>query len=289
MKKITMILFSIILLLLFSGCTKLKTNEDKNKDNTLIEYLDNKYGKSETGGYEKTNIKCEVLKDNDIIYINDGIFILKVGTTYEYIRQGDKIYKNNQQCKKKETDIIIQKVVGDYFIGKDDKVYSLIKNDDDIQEYYIENDFELLINNTDIVDLKRIYEPSPTGYMFFVLKTDGNIYKTVFEMVSEGKIDFNKVVYEELLYSKDDYGFIKDFFSYGANDLVVLITYNILYSLENITTEECMKYADVDCEVKMVENELYKKYKNEIKYIDENNIVLKDNTILRTNLLLNRH
>lgn len=49
---------------------------------------------------------------------------------------------------------------------------------------------------------------------------------------------------------------IKDFFSYGIKDVIVLVIDNILYSLESITTEECMKCADVDCEVKMLENQL---------------------------------
>lgn len=275
MKKMTMILFSIVLILL-SGCARLKVEEN----NTLIEYLDNKYGKAEKGGYEKNNIKCDVLKDNDILYINGSIFILKDGTSYEYIKQGNKFYKNNQQCKKKETDIIIQKVVGDYFIGKDDKVYSSLYTKGD---YNIESDFELLIKNNDIVSLKRAYEPSPNGYMFFVLKTDGNIYKTVFDRGLDDKIDFDKVVHETLLYSKDAYGLIKNFFIYG--DDFFLITDNALYGPEKIVTEECTKYADVDCEIKMVENKLYKNYKSEIKYINENYIVLKDNTILWTKLV----
>ena len=147
MKKMTMILFSIVLILL-SGCARLKVEEN----NTLIEYLDNKYGKAEKGGYEKNNIKCDVLKDNYILYINGDIFILKDGTSYEYIEQGNKVYKNNQQCKKKETDIIIQKVVGDYFIGKDDKVYSSLYTKGD---YNIESDFELLTKNNDIVSDKK--------------------------------------------------------------------------------------------------------------------------------------
>ena len=119
--------------------------------------------------------------------------------------------------------------------------------------------------------------------MFFVLKTDGNIYKTVFDMGLDYKIDFDKVVHETLLYFKDDYGFIKNFFNYG--DDFFLITDNALYGPEKIITEECTKYADVDCEIKMVENKLYKNYKSEIKYINENYIVLKDNTILWTKLV----
>ena len=128
-------------------------------------------------------------------------------------------------------------------------------------DYNIESDFELLIKNNDIVSLKRAYEPSPNGYMFFVLKTDGNIYKTVFDRGLDDKIDFDKVVHETLLYSKDAYGLIKNFFIYG--DDFFLITDNALYGPEKIITEECTKYADVDCEIKMVENKLYKNYKTQ--------------------------
>lgn len=285
----TIILFFAIFLLCLSGCTNQNNQEVKGKGKTLIEYLDNKYGKAESGGYEKVTIKCDILKNNDIIYFDNEIFVLEDGITYEYIKYGDKVYKNGQQCKKKETNITIQKVVGNYFIGKDNKVYILKSGDGIVSGNYIDIAETLsLTDENNIVNLKKIPQLSYSTY--FVLRNDGNVYRTEFEFKASDKgpeIHFNKVVSEKLLFSKNNYGFIKDIFIDGWGNLV-LVTDNSLYNFKTITTEECTKYADIDCEDKLVESKLYKKHRDEIKYIGNYYMVLKDNTILSTDLLLDK-
>ena len=57
-----------------------------------------------------------------------------------------------------------------------------------------------------------------------------------------------------------------------------------LYTLKEIETDECKKYQDINCELKLVESEIYKKYNSDIKYIGSEYTMLNDFSIIKTYL-----
>lgn len=245
MKKMGLIL--IIAILLLTGCNSKK--DDKNEPETITQYFDSK-----NINYLKVN--CDILENSKIVHLNSNTFVLENGDVYEYT-MSNKIYKNGQQCKLKEID-----------------------NNDVNDEKYI-----FLKNNNSIVDIVSNFKYDFYDFNYLILKNDGNVYKAkIIGKSNVNSLDDAEITKKELLYSKEDYGFIKKIFL-TSESYPVLVTDKTLYNFKTIETEECKKYLDVECETKLVENEFYNKYKDEIKFIDSYTL-LKGNKILKTESFL---
>jgi len=66
--------------------------------------------------------------------------------------------------------------------------------------------------------------------------------------------------------------------------MVKLITDKGIYVLRENITEECSKYEDIKCELKLELSDIYAKYKDDIKYLGLEYTILKDNNIISTDI-----
>ena len=289
-------ILGLVLCLLIIGCSsnRVKNNEELNTNKEERTIWDNK------------KIKCRALDQYEIIgsmpYYN-SVMLLSDGYLYSYIMGSDQYYSNDEQCMKYNNEIKFKSIKNNILIGEDGKGYYL--RDDKFDELTDEDDNKIFLND-DYVDYLRIYFNDEDesiysgGYdsgdyynlnyyylKYLILKTDGNIYETVFKKTqiyyyeSEYSIYNYDIVSEKVLYSKDDYGEIK-YFS-GMDKLNYLVSSKGLYTLETIETDECKKYVDIECKKKLTLNDVYLENKDKIKYIDKNIAVSKDNEITNTN------
>ena len=57
------------------------------------------------------------------------------------------------------------------------------------------------------------------------------------------------------------------------------------YYLDEIETDECKKYKDIECELELKESEMYKRFSKDIKFIGGQYTLLSDNSIIDTSYL----
>lgn len=295
MKKIRIFIISMMIILCLSGCN---TNvEDKNtKEDTLYNYL-------KTNNNSVRKIKCTALKSsNNLMYLDYNYFILENGEIYQIAPKG-KIYSNEEECIKMTTDILITDVRNNIMFGNNGKRYTMYTTFEgdkiNLEEY-------MRCNSLDLVDcfletkgfIKSInmilkddeqYKNDDNNSIYYskymALKNDGNIYEVVVKQSLNMNGYVNEIVEENILYSKETYGSIKDFdYLYSEydneNGMKNIISDNNFYSIKKIETEECKKYADIECETKLEVNAIYNKYKSEIKYISINYMLSNNNSII---------
>ncbi len=298
MKNKILVLLMIGLCLFLTGCGEEEVVEKPKEVLTLdkmAELISNQNGYA--------NIKCSDLSEFEVIdSLNDKV-LLANGKLYSLLLENGKQYSNNEQCLS-EVDTIFTRVIGtSYLLGKDKKLYSA--------HDYKTNDYYDNLNGNEIRDWvddsfteeesKKYQRTSKTEkgvYVYYdykkyiVLKSDGNIYSSIYKIRSKDNKKKISLVKEKIIYSENDYGHITDFAvnSYGSERVVNLIVSNTgIYTLKEIITEECQKYEDVACESKLtlIDDFSLKKYKDQIKYVDKNFVVTNNNSILKTNIVFN--
>lgn len=303
------VIFSLILIflvVLVSGCKKEEVVVPENKQLTLEQFATNNKYKNVL-----SNIRCSALDNNNIVKsMSYNMFLLSDGYIYTTVTDKSITYANGEQCKK-YSDIKISRIFGNYYyIGTDNTVYTMY-NEGGLKEYSNGNYFIPLEDNT-IVDLininftdeEKLQYASSSKYQgrdyitsdyvkYIILRNDGNIYEAVYNRVN----NYNKklisftLVNEKVIYSKNNYGSIKSFNisqTSSSYSIYSLSTSNGLYILKTFENEECKKYEDVKCEEKLVLNEGYLKYSNEIKYIDYNLILTNTNSLIPTSIFMGR-
>lgn len=305
-KKILFSLLVIICICLFTACGNKEVVVPENKQLTLEQFVSNNKYKNVI-----SNIKCSALENKSIIKsISYNMFLLSDGYIYTSVTDKSITYANGEQCKK-YSDIKISKILGNYyFIGEDKTVYTMY-NEDGLKEYSNGNYFIPLQDDT-IVDLvsinftdaEKLQYTSSSKYQgrdyitsdyvkYVILRNDGNIYEAIYNRVNNYNkklIDFS-LVNQKVIYSKNDYGSIKSFNmsqKSSSYSIYSLSTNNGLFILKTFEDEECKKYEDIKCEQKLVLNEGYLKYSNEIKYIDYNLILTNNNSLIPTSIFMGR-
>lgn len=311
MKKVFYLLFIILLV---GGCNSSVSKPDYvkkvNDAKTLDEYLmalkdENIYTNAEELGinYEELyyyfeTIKCDVLKNNNIMYMDYNGFILENGDYYDYVTEDDKIYSNGEQCMKREGLAKILKT-GNYNFYTEDKKICVTEYGSNRLEFKCSDEsyrINLFLYKKDdilkVIDSKYgDYKNNIQYYNYYVIKSDGKIYNI---LVGENYNNSTFKIYKEEVYlDNEKYGKIIDvdaYYDYDKNDLIIrkLVTDNGLYMLENIETEECVKYEDVICEKELAKNEVLEKFKDSIKYFGKNEIVTNNNLIISSDSFIGR-
>lgn len=289
MKKILLIILSIFLL---TGCgTKEEEVVEQKELLHISEYFKDK-GLSSVG-----TLTCSVLDNEDIMYANYAInyFILENGDLYKFVYGSNKIYSNNEQCMKVNTDVKIKTFKYNYFLGTDGVYYSITidSNNDIVLEPVVVSGYEeVLYNDLSVINFKTTKVPdtytSERGWFsaYYVLKNDGIHSLIVLSSYDgTGKLNY-EIANDEILYNKSVYGNIKRFESTYDGGISLILSDKGLYIKQEIKTEECTKYADIKCETEMVSNELYQKYINDIKYIDGYRMIIDDNGIYTTSYIV---
>ncbi len=323
MKKIFKIIGIIIIVILVLiagvfGYTKikemLKDNERKNA-NTLMEYvkthsyeyIDNS---DETMYFTAESLMCDTLNilDNTNIkgiitnYGTNMTLLLNDNSYISLSMDETKLYSNNQHCKK--TDINIDIDIKDIKWSDNGELYYLISDDNKIYYNYTDSEgkfnFKEMQTTNDLIsyillkdDIQGIITYNNGTYPYaIVLKKDGSLYKQKYN----GDYDYNtfettySTISDELFLSNNEYGNILNAtlnYNYDKDEYEIntLITDKGYYYYGEVKTEECTKYQDIKCEKKIMESEIYKTFKKDIKYIGNTYTILNDNSIIQTSYL----
>lgn len=304
---------------------QIKLNNERINSSNLMEYVKNHdlehikamYGDDAydyeylSMGYIGKDFKCDALNNKNIITIYDMYMFLEDYSIYEF--SFEELYSNNQNCKKIDLNIDIKEIKndGEIIIDTNNNLYSfnpygengnyLEKIDENtwgdtlIYYDYIRNEN---IKKLNIYETKFNEEKKQEESIGFTLKTDGNIYNQKYvskyggerkKINSEQKLNFeinkygkvNDFTFGNMIYDNKTFEHIE----LNENKIQTITTDKGFYYLDIERTDDCIKYKDVECKAQYFESEIYKKYKNDIKYIGKTYTILKDNTIIYTDIL----
>lgn len=273
-----------------------KTLPEYIKTHSNYEYYidDDDYDQYFINTYTKDEFKCDIL-DKKIKDIYNNYLILEDNSIYEF--DANQLYSNNQNCKK--LDIEAKDFVLDmsdtisidrfYIITTDNKIYRFY-NSKEMTEYTPNSSTISLLENNILLsgDVKQIlylygyYSPKNEKdeiSTFLLLKKDGIIYKQ--EYLNK------KLTSEKVFLSDSEYGKISYISGYYDSEKNIYNIEKLIsdkgYFYKGIEeTEECKKYKDIECEEKIMQSEIYKRFSKDIKLIGNSYTLLTDNTIIDT-------
>lgn len=287
----------------------IRLDKERKNSKTLMEYVAN-HDDIHVHSFENAmffvtkDFICEDLKNKDILYLSDDTMITSDYTIYDILtNDSSSTFSNNQHCKKVENDLGIKGILKSnynrfYLVAKDNKHYIYKTNDNaETKKHFIPVEKELnnplYENSLDFNIISKYFFLSTdydykTGIRTYLVIKDGNIVEMTYD-------NLNNFISEEVIYSKEDYGYIKlakydyelNFGSYIKEiqpQITLILSDKGLYTLKEIETDECKKYQDINCELKLVESEIYKKYNSDIKYIGSEYTMLNDFSIIKTYL-----
>lgn len=296
-KKLKKIFICIIIIICMGGCKK---------DNQEINIKDEKsdYEKIVSNGIK---FECDDLINNEVLYLSNNYMVLSNNKLYKVILEKGKKFSNNEQCKEipideslnislsNLKDIIFDNSRLPFFLDKNNEVYTvdndIVKKYNDISEKNNNSNFikQLLLNNKN----KKVIV-SNIHHNFLTLE-DYNIY--MYNIPDSNK-NIDWIDRQVILDIRDEYGliynfgycdrydcYLQNFTIININTLIqgkvgYILTSTGLYNYETIKTEECQKYEDVICDNDYVKKDKYEIIKDDIKYFDNNIILLNDNTII---------
>jgi len=318
------ILFAITIPFVIYKAKEIKANNERINSSTLMEYVKThdwahlKYKYKDDAylydvysmEYAGENFKCNVLNNKNVIAVYDEYMFLEDYSIYKFSLVN--LYSNNQNCMEINPGIHIKEIKnnGEYIIDENNDLYIFTpykaNNNEPIvtkiehntwgSEIYYDYIKEEGVKGLYSIDSNYNSTEKRTEKVMWVLKTDGNLYK---QLYYDKNINDYELVKEEIIFSKEKYGKIKNItygnnvydneFDYGIylkdTQVLTLTTDTGYYFLDVIKTNDCVKYEDVKCEVAIEKSKIFKKYSDDIKYIGINYTILKDNTIINTNIL----
>ena len=265
----------------------------------------------------KEKLKCDAL--NNIKYLQNDYFLTNDNEIYNI--SFNELYSNNQNCKKRETDIKIKDIKYEnypsynriIFLDSNNNVFYDDLTEYDKEHYFIQNkilkdnNIQMIFSGTiDSKLLKEYYKNDifyqDWEYTILVLKRDNKLYKQVYidnsyYLNSEYKHNIN-FKSEEIYKSLEEYGNIQQITmsNYYRNNngksyklkektITTIISDKGYYYLDEIETDECKKYKDIECELELKESEMYKRFSKDIKFIGGQYTLLSDNSIIDTSYL----
>ena len=198
--------------------------------------------------------KEEIVKEPIAFYIGGYMF---TETGYLYETNLGKVYSNNMNCKKPEFNTLVAAVFDLSIIKGTDGKYYYVGGSEDIPAYSqaTSNDedyslYDILLKDNDVVKASTIN--SKEG-IYYVLKRNGNIYEYD---VTKDKNNHYSLINSYVKYDYSDYGSaIVDFNYNGSSTSTFVKTENSYYRMKVTNSEECSKYADVNCKYEMALDE----------------------------------
>ncbi len=219
------------------------------------------------------------------MYLTYDYVVFENGEMYSLLNDEEKLYSNNQQCKKIDLSFSIKKITDSFVVDENNNIYRI--------DYSYNSDVQIELNEDNTYDVRNMLLKNNTiksGSIYFndgfnngeqkyiVLKDDGNIYEQLYNYNYD---DFGNIkislINEKVFLSSENYGKIEFFELNDSGEINRLNTSNGVYILKEIG-DNCKKYQDIKCDKELVLSEVYKKYANEITYIGLNSLT-KDNVI----------
>lgn len=309
--KVIGIIFIVMVIIIggifaYTKVKQLMMNNERQNSKTLMEYVRThswKYVKgSETMEFVGENLKCNVLNDieskdiKSVVSSGDTLYIFLNDNSYISLSiEDEKLYSNNQNCIKTNLDIDVKEIKNieesPYFVSKDNKIYSINFNYDNDKLNFASNSdvlYNFLLLNDDIESVISL-----SSHEAIVLKKDGFLYKQKYKTNYNNSITMYFLDKEEMFLSKNEYGnIINAIVEYDFVDNMEVkfkinnfLTDKGFYYYGEVKTDKCTKYQDVECEKKILESEIYKKFNKDIKYIGKEYTLLSDNSIIETKYL----
>ncbi len=165
------------------------------------------------------NIKCDLLKDRNILHYVDnvdrGILVLDDYTIYETAFDSDKLYSNGQQYKQIETDIKVKRTLQIastiYLISRDNKWYEVDIDKKQIVPYNYNTTTKHIIEKDPTIKKDITNSMTEKGNIkYIVLKTDGQIYEQEYKYSYDAFGIQMSLLKEKVLCSNEEYGHITD-------------------------------------------------------------------------------
>lgn len=284
--KLLLVLFMVCILFGTCGCGK--------KD-PIKEYLGEKiYKKSafyRSGDSENQKlhytINCDKFDVNNVKIFTNSFFVLKNNDIYAINNNYNKTYSNGQQCKKVDLNFEIDSVYSfsDCFIINNSKQYRITSNGNvkKSDEKKFEILHSLIPKDKNIIDIVGY---DGTNNKLYYQSKDGKIYESYYKSTNWWAGD-KTTEQKEYFIDLKEYGINSDEqikkidFGFDSEKTIFLLTDKNAYFYQTVNKEECKKYVDVKCKKELLKSDFYEKFKNEIVYIDESFIILKDGRILR--------
>ena len=161
-----------------------------------------------------------------------------------------KVYSNNQNCRVSNFSIPIVAILDNTIgMGSDLKYYYMNANNS-VSAYsevgVSDSSYGLYDVLFKIPLVVKIVTVDQSSGIYYLLKNDGNIYKYVITR-SDSQSPFS-IVSSEVIYSKENFGFITDFnYSNNAIATTYILSDEKFYRMVMTNKDECSKYADVEC------------------------------------------
>lgn len=304
MKKIFKIIGIILIVILILvggvfGYIKIKQsmmNNERRNAKTLMEYVKTHSWKylncydSEclNMSFEENKFVCDI-DYNNIKDFQSDYFVTKDNAVYDISFY--ELYSNNQNCKKREIDIDIKNIQDYYIFSKDNKVYDIR----DLEEQRTSDYSQIYLADKDIrkiIDSDYNYDNKEINVLVF---KNNNIYKQVYYYSGSTISQLKK---EEIYKSLEKYGNVKHInlasnytsnsgknYQLEDNTIINIVSDKGYYYLDEVKTDECSKYKDIECKLELKESEIYKKFSKDIKFIGQQYTILSDNSVIKTSYL----
>lgn len=198
-------------------------------------------------------------------YLDSTFAISQAGKVYELSL--DQKYANQQNCKEAEFSGEVVSILDNKIVkGKDNQLYYM-NSQTNVAAYSMvtatDNSYPIYALLFSDPTISKIVTIDQGKGIYYALKTDGNIYKIV---VSRADMQSPyQLTSSEIIYSKDTYGKIEDFYYSNSNPSVTYIwTADKVMRMLKTNEEECSKYADVECKYQLSEDTILTKYQDKV-------------------------
>ena len=256
MKKYFQIVFLVLILFLCSACNGTITRNIRHAGfsiGSLFEcsrfYPQNK----EDVSYEK------------ILYFTGAHLINREGKIYEISLS--QPFSNKENCREANTDLRVNAIMDDKIIRATDGKYYYLVPQNNVMSYteipVTDNSYsiyDILLKDADV--MKVISADSSVG-LYYVLKTDGNVYGYSISTEDRHSPPFLSDV--SVVYAKSDFGSRIIDFNYAGNSLATFLkTEDKIFRMRIKNKEECSKYVDIVCEYEFFHDTLFDEYREHI-------------------------
>ncbi len=199
-----------------------------------------------------------------IRYLTSSKAITESGKVYD-ISLG-QIFSNKQNCKESDFTKRVVAIIDDSVVKGADGKYYYLNSQGDTKMYaeVSENDQAYSIYNILFSDasIRKVITVDGNSGLYLALKSDGNIYKLIITR-SDSKAPYS-LAGSDIAYSKGSYGEIIDFNIDNNNVSTYILTTDRIYRSIRTNSDECSKYADIECKYELKEDVDLAKYSDYI-------------------------